>query len=153
MPASCGRWCDFTATIRDDWHACYAYLKANFGYDRYPGVVHIIPNAGVMVMALLYGDGDFSRTIQIANMAGWDTDCNVGNVGAIMGVAVGWTGIDCALARADERPADRRQPDRHAQHPDHPAVRRSVLPLGAPDGRAGPRRLRPRYHFRYRGST
>ncbi len=27
-------------------------------------------------------------------MCGWDTDCNVGNVGAIMGVAVGLAGID-----------------------------------------------------------
>ena len=68
-----------------------ASLLINFGYDRYPGEVHIIPNAGIVVMALLYGEGDFSRTIQIANMGGWDTDCNVGNVGAIMGVAAGWT--------------------------------------------------------------
>ncbi len=78
----------------DDWRAAYAYLKANFGYDRYPGNVHIIPNAGVIALALLYGTGDFSRTIQIANMCGWDTDCNVGNVGAILGVAVGVDGID-----------------------------------------------------------
>src|SRR5690606_36865916 len=34
------------------------------------------------------------RSIQIANMAGWDTDCNVGNVGAIIGVAVGLDGIE-----------------------------------------------------------
>ncbi|MBZ0284754.1 MAG: ADP-ribosylglycohydrolase family protein, partial [Anaerolineae bacterium] len=78
----------------DDWHKAYQHLKANFGYDRYPGIVHIIPNAGVVALALLYGEGDFSRTIQIANMAGWDTDCNVGNVGAMMGVAVGLAGIE-----------------------------------------------------------
>lgn len=77
-----------------DWHAGYAYLKAHFGYDRYGGNVHIIPNAGVIALALLYGNGEFSRTIQIANMAGWDTDCNVGNVGTILGVAVGLDGID-----------------------------------------------------------
>ncbi len=85
---------DFHAQQPDDWHAGYAYLKANFGYDRYPGIVHIIPNAGVIALALLYGEGDFSRSIQIANMAGWDTDCNVGNVGAVMGVAVGVDDID-----------------------------------------------------------
>lgn len=77
-----------------DWRKGYQHLKANFGYDRYPGIVHIIPNAGVVALGLLYGEGDFSRTIQIANMAGWDTDCNVGNVGAIMGVAVGLAGIE-----------------------------------------------------------
>jgi ADP-ribosylglycohydrolase len=77
----------------EDWRAAYSFLKANFGYDRYPGVVHIIPNAGIVALGLLYGKGDFSRTLQITNMAGWDTDCNVGNVGAIMGTALGVKGI------------------------------------------------------------
>lgn len=85
---------DFHAAHPEDWRACYAFLHANFGYDRYPGAVHIIPNTGIVIMALLYGAGDFSRTVQIATMGGWDTDCNAGNVGAIMGVAVGLQGID-----------------------------------------------------------
>ena len=85
---------DFYRQQPDDWRACYRFIVANFGYDRYAGVVHIIPNAGIVVMALLYSGGDFSRAICIATMGGWDTDCNVGNVGAIMGVAVGLEGID-----------------------------------------------------------
>ncbi|MBN1964573.1 MAG: ADP-ribosylglycohydrolase family protein [Anaerolineae bacterium] len=87
---------DFYQKHPEDWHTCMAFLQAEFGYDRYPGMVHIIPNAGVIVMALAYGSGDFSRTLQIANMAGWDTDCNVGNVGTILGVAAGLDGIDPA---------------------------------------------------------
>ena len=59
-----------------------------------PGACHIIPNAGVMVLALLYGEGDFDRTINICNMCGWDTDCNVGNIATIMGVLKGVEGID-----------------------------------------------------------
>lgn len=78
----------------EDWRACFRYVQAHYGYDRYPGVCHIIPNAAVVVLGLLYGEGDFSRSINIANMCGWDTDCNVGNVGAILGVLVGLTGID-----------------------------------------------------------
>jgi ADP-ribosylglycohydrolase len=85
---------DFHQTNPDDWRAAFLHLKANFGYDRYPGIVHIIPNAGVVAIGLLYGAGDFSRAIRITNMCGWDTDCNVGNVGAIMGVAGGVDGID-----------------------------------------------------------
>ncbi|MBI1257387.1 MAG: hypothetical protein GC204_07945 [Chloroflexi bacterium] len=85
--------CAFHTQHLDDWRTAFAYLKANFGYDRYPGIVHIIPNAGIVALALLYGAGDFSRTLQIANMCGWDTDCNVGNVGAIMGTALGLSGI------------------------------------------------------------
>ncbi|WP_320128387.1 ADP-ribosylglycohydrolase family protein [uncultured Sphaerochaeta sp.] len=70
----------------ENWRSCLAYLQGNWGYDRYPGVCHIIPNAGVCVMALLYGR-TFARAIEIATMAGWDTDCNAGNVGSILGVA------------------------------------------------------------------
>ena len=64
-------------------------LDALWGYDRYPGVCHIIPNAGVMVMAIVYGAGDLCRTVEIATMAGWDTDCNAGNAGAIVGTFQG----------------------------------------------------------------
>lgn len=68
-------------------------LQAEWGYDRYPGVCHIIPNAGVCALALYYGKGDFARTIELASMCGWDTDCNAGNVGTILGVVVGPEGI------------------------------------------------------------
>ncbi|HZD10551.1 MAG TPA: ADP-ribosylglycohydrolase family protein, partial [Candidatus Binatia bacterium] len=85
---------DFHAARPGDWRAAYQFIKGNFGPDRYGGLVHIIPNAAIVVMALLYGAGDFSRTIQVAAMAGWDADCNVGNVGAVTGVAVGLPGID-----------------------------------------------------------
>jgi ADP-ribosylglycohydrolase len=77
-----------------DWRTCLEMLVADFGYDRYPGVCHIIPNAGVLIMAVLYGEGDLPRTVEIATMAGWDTDCNAGNAGAIIGtfqgVQPGW---------------------------------------------------------------
>jgi ADP-ribosylglycohydrolase len=72
-------------TQPDDWRSAQAMLVAEFGYDRYPGVCHIIPNAGVLIMALAYGRGDLCRTVEIATMAGWDTDCNAGNAGAIVG--------------------------------------------------------------------
>lgn len=84
----------FHAENSDDWHAAFAHLQEHFGDHLYPGLVHIIPNAGVVVLGLLYGEGDFSKTLRITNMAGWDTDCNVGNVGAIMGAAVGLEAID-----------------------------------------------------------
>ena len=76
-----------------DWRACYAWIHANHGYDKYPGRVHIIPNAAIMAMAMLYGQDDFIETLKIANMGGWDTDCNVGNVGSVLGVLVGVAGI------------------------------------------------------------
>ncbi len=71
-----------------------SYLLQHHGYDHYEGACHIIPNSMLMIYALLYGKGDFSKTIRLCNNAGYDTDCNVGNVGSIMGAYVGLDGID-----------------------------------------------------------
>jgi ADP-ribosylglycohydrolase len=76
-----------------DFRLCRKYLEEQWGYDKYPGICHIIPNAGVCILSLLYGNGDFARTIEIATMCGWDTDCNAGNVGTITGVLMGIEGI------------------------------------------------------------
>ena len=80
---------DFHKQNPNDWRACRQYLEDEWGYDKYPGICHIIPNAGVCVLALVYGEGDFARTIEIATMCSWDTDCNAGNVGTITGVLGG----------------------------------------------------------------
>ncbi len=77
-----------------DFRVCLDFLRREHGYDRYGGAVPIVPNAGVVVLALLYGAGDFSKTVCIAAMCGWDTDCNAGNAGCIAGVRCGLGGID-----------------------------------------------------------
>lgn len=77
----------------NDWESCLAMLHRDWGYDKYGGVCHIIPNAGVCVLAMLYGAGDFNRTVEIATMCSWDTDCNAGNVGTVLGVLTGLDGI------------------------------------------------------------
>lgn len=85
---------DYYEKHPENWRDCFDYIYQNFGYDRYPGNCHIIPNICVMILALLYGEGDFDNTLQICTMCGWDTDCNVGNVAAIMGVWGGTAVID-----------------------------------------------------------
>lgn len=98
------RECEYAKVVRavmayydehpENWRDCFQYIHDNYGYDKYPGNCHIIPNIAVMILALLYGEGDFSDTLNICNMCGWDTDCNVGNVATIMGVRNGLDGID-----------------------------------------------------------
>jgi ADP-ribosylglycohydrolase len=80
---------DFHKGHPDNWRDAFKYVKANFGYDKYPGHCHIIPNTAVIILSLLYGEGDFSRSINICAMCGWDTDCNVANVGTVLGVRNG----------------------------------------------------------------
>ncbi|MTH53694.1 ADP-ribosylglycohydrolase family protein [Bacillus mangrovi] len=77
----------------EDFRLCYHFVEEQWGYHRYPGDCHIIPNAGICVLALLYGNGSIDRTVEIAVMCGWDTDCNAGNVGTIAGVFAGLAGI------------------------------------------------------------
>lgn len=84
---------DFHEKNPDNWRDCMQMLIDDWGYDKYGGVCHIIPNAGVCVLAMVYGGGDFSRTVEIATMCGWDTDCNAGNVGTVLGVFCGLEGI------------------------------------------------------------
>lgn len=80
---------DFYKSNPDNWRDAFHFIKEDYGYDKYLGHCHIIPNSAVIILSLLYGEGDFSRTINICNMCGWDTDCNVGNVATIMGVRGG----------------------------------------------------------------
>ena len=78
----------------DDWRATFRQIQANYGYDKYGGNCHIVPNHGLIVLGLLHGDGDFQKSLMIVNTAGWDTDCNSGNLGCLMGIRNGLEGID-----------------------------------------------------------
>jgi ADP-ribosylglycohydrolase len=51
--------------------------------------VHTINNASVVAAALLWGDGDFTRTIGLAVQGGWDTDCNGATAGSAFGAMHG----------------------------------------------------------------
>ena len=82
-----------------DWRATRAMLAANYGYDKYGGNCHMVPNHGLVIHSLLHGEGDFSETLKIVNTCGWDTDCNSGNVGCLMGILVGVEGIDAGRER------------------------------------------------------
>jgi hypothetical protein len=50
-------------------------------------------NAAWVVLGLLYGDGDFSRTMEIATRAGDDADCNPASAAGILGAINGYSGI------------------------------------------------------------
>ncbi|MEI7742701.1 MAG: ADP-ribosylglycohydrolase family protein [Chloroflexota bacterium] len=80
-----------------DWRLARRRLVERYGYDRYGGNVHMVPNHGLVILSILFGDGDFSRAQAIVNTCGWDTDCNAGNVGGILGVRNGLAGFDGPL--------------------------------------------------------
>ena len=64
-------------------------IEERYGYHRYRGVCHVVPNHALIILGLLYGDGDFDRSLMVVNTAGWDTDCNSGNLGCLLGIRGG----------------------------------------------------------------
>ena len=81
----------------DDWRLTRERIEKTYGYDKFPGNCHVIPNHAIIILSLLYSDDDFGRALMIANTSGWDTDCNSGNVGCLMGIKNGLTAIDAKL--------------------------------------------------------
>ncbi|MEO5979498.1 MAG: ADP-ribosylglycohydrolase family protein [Chryseolinea sp.] len=50
-------------------------------------------NAAYVVMGLLYGNGDFTKTMEISTRAGQDSDCNPSSAGGILGAVLGYSKI------------------------------------------------------------
>ncbi len=70
----------------EDWQTAYErQLEKNAAYHP----VHAINNTALMALAMLYGNGDFEKTICTAVMCGFDTDCNAANAGTVLGILVG----------------------------------------------------------------
>ena len=115
-----------------DWRATRRRL-----YDRYQGAeslgryhnwVESAINTGATVLALLYGQGDFKQTVQIAVLAGWDCDCNPATAGGLLGIIDGFTGLpedltDPALCgNLYQNVARPGLPDPAAELPQHEAI-------------------------------
>ncbi|XAS68617.1 ADP-ribosylglycohydrolase family protein [Micrococcaceae bacterium Sec5.7] len=90
MIADIRRWHD----TEPNWRKARENLQASYGYELYGGNCHMVPNHGLIILAFLYGNGDFSRSMMIVNTAGWDTDCNSGNLGCLIGIMHGLAGLE-----------------------------------------------------------
>ncbi|KAK4073253.1 uncharacterized protein Triagg1_5533 [Trichoderma aggressivum f. europaeum] len=72
-----------------DWRQTRQRIEDNYGYDKYPGICHVVPNHAIMIMALLYAGHDFHEAMHVINTCGWDTDCNAGNVACLVALMHG----------------------------------------------------------------
>ena len=50
-------------------------------------------NAAYIVLGLLYGNGDFTKTMEVSTRAGQDSDCNPSSAGGILGTMIGYDKI------------------------------------------------------------
>lgn len=77
-----------------DWRQVRDWIEEHHNYAKYQGNCPMVPNHLAVVMALKFGGDDFRRSIGIAASAGWDTDCNAGNVGCLNAIRLGLAAID-----------------------------------------------------------
>ena len=88
------------ANIRDlhrktpDWRDARAIVAGRYGQAQFGGNCHVMPNIALIVLALLYGEGDFDRSMTIINTSGFDTDCNAGNLGCLLGIRGGLAALE-----------------------------------------------------------
>jgi len=73
------------------WESVNDRIYEKWGHHNCAGVMINLP---IVVLALLEGKMDFTRTISVATMAGMDTDCNAATAGSIVGAALGYEQLD-----------------------------------------------------------
>lgn len=69
-----------------DWATARDRVRERCGRYHW---MHAVCNAAVVAAALLWGEGSFELTIDLAVQSGWDTDCNGATVGSVLGVMHG----------------------------------------------------------------
>ncbi|MBO5220375.1 MAG: ADP-ribosylglycohydrolase family protein [Clostridia bacterium] len=94
--------CRLTEGIRDiidmyergeSEEACFAHIHEVWDEYSSHGWCHTISNAMIVTAALLYGKGDYGRSICMAVETGFDTDCNGATVGSVLGMRGGMRAI------------------------------------------------------------
>lgn len=81
-----------------DWREAWRRIEEKWARDDICGAlapfnIDAKLNGAYIVMGLLYGGGDFAKTMEISLRCGQDSDCNPSNAAAVIGVMKGLRGI------------------------------------------------------------
>jgi len=72
------------------WDDALEHIRARYGHYEW---IHTLNNAALVVAALLWGEGDYARTVGLTVQGGWDTDSNAATTGSVAGVLLGTAGL------------------------------------------------------------
>ncbi len=91
---------DWSARYPGDWKKTWQLVEDTWDRDDScpdgalrPFNIDATINGAYIALGLLYGRGDFARTIEIAARSGQDSDCNPSTAGGILGVMLGYSSI------------------------------------------------------------
>ena len=85
----------------DDWQEAWRQINAK--WDKHDacsdGSLNVFNidarlNGAYIAIGMLYGDGDFDKTLEISTRCGQDSDCNPASAGGILGVVYGFDALD-----------------------------------------------------------
>ena len=83
-----------------DWRRTWRRIEEKWNRDdpcpegaRVPFNIDARINGAYVVLGLLYGNGDFAKTLEVATRAGQDSDCNPSSAAGILGVMLGYERI------------------------------------------------------------
>lgn len=84
----------------DDWTQTWNLVEKNWSNDIGcpDGVFNDFNidakiNAAYILVGLLYGEGDYSKTLDVSTRCGQDSDCNPASAGGILGTMLGYSNI------------------------------------------------------------
>ena len=75
---------------KNDWKYVRAEILRKYSH---PDFTNVVQNLGFIVLALLGGNGDMRKTINIALQCGYDTDCTCASAASIVGIMKGYQGL------------------------------------------------------------
>jgi len=80
---------------KNDWEKTRDMVANRYQYNNNAGYIYQYPwdsgiNFAASIISLLYGEGDFKRTLAIASMCGWDSDNPTATWGGFLGLLMGF---------------------------------------------------------------
>ena len=85
--------------IIDDYHSgktieeCFEDIHSRWDETNGHDWTHTVSNAEIVAASLLWGEGDYAKSVGYSVMVGYDTDCNGATVGSILGVMKGYEAL------------------------------------------------------------
>ena len=88
-----------------DWRATQTKIYDKYGggsqsNGRYYNWIESSVNTAMTTMALLYGGGDFKKTVEIGVQGGFDSDCNPATAAGLVGMIKGYSNLPADLIAA-----------------------------------------------------
>jgi len=104
---------DWSAQYPDDWRKVWQMIEDKWDKDDpcpdgtlAPFNIDAKLNGAYLAFGLLYGKGDFAKTIEIATRCGQDSDCNPSSAAGVLGVMLGYERIPAEFKSGIPKLAD-----------------------------------------------